>query len=406
MTPARARVAAVALALAGAGGAARAQSLVHQKPAISVERLTPSPGHAAFLGADDPDVLPAGAWAFDASLSLASDPIVLRDPITGAAVTEPVRWRLGLDLGVARGLGSRYQVGLAVPLALQSGDRLRGIGLSERPLQRAVAGDARLYGTMRLAGAPGAPGMGATAGVVVVVPTGDDGDFAGEQGTVLEWHLAGGWRGPRAALALNAGARIRTHEVVLLSPSHPNGNELTGAVAGEVAVTPLGRLLGSPDRLWAVGEVVGVLGDSIGAGRRGPSPLEARGGARLRVTEAWSVTAAVGVGLTAAEVGSPAWRLVVSVTRDGAPRGDLDGDGVPDRLNRCPTAAEDRDGYQDDDGCPDGGRPRPAPAPMPAAPPMPAVPAVPPMPDLPPPMPAPDASASPDAPTPAVQPTP
>jgi len=378
-------VGAAALGLAAAGGVASAQ--VHQKPAISVERLTPTPGHAAFVGADDPDVLPAGAWAFGATLSLASDPIVLRDPISGAAVTEPVRWRLGLDLGVARGLGSRYQVGLAVPMALQAGDRLRGVGLSEQGLQAVVAGDTRLYGKARLAGAPGVLGMAATAAVVVVLPTGDDGDFAGEEGAVLEWHLAGGWRGERAALAINAGARIRTHEVVFLSPTHPNGNELIGAVAGELALTPVGRFVGGPDRLWAVGEIAGVLGDSIGAGTRGPSPVEARAGARYRIGGGWSVTAAFGAGLTRSEVGSPAWRLVLSVTRDGAPRRGL-GARAPPPEPVTPA-------------------PAPKPAPAPSAPEPPALPPVPSLPGLPEPVPdtpAPDTStpdtSTPDTPAP------
>jgi serpin B len=32
---------------------------------------------------------------------------------------------------------------------------------------------------------------------------------------------------------------------------------------------------------------------------------------------------------------------------------DADGDGVPDKVDRCPTEAEDRDGFEDADGCPD-----------------------------------------------------
>ena len=32
---------------------------------------------------------------------------------------------------------------------------------------------------------------------------------------------------------------------------------------------------------------------------------------------------------------------------------DADGDGIPDRADACPTEPEDRDGYQDYDGCPD-----------------------------------------------------
>ncbi|MHA7630708.1 Ig-like domain-containing protein [Corallococcus sp. M7] len=32
---------------------------------------------------------------------------------------------------------------------------------------------------------------------------------------------------------------------------------------------------------------------------------------------------------------------------------DSDGDGIPDAEDRCPTAAEDKDGFEDEDGCPD-----------------------------------------------------
>jgi outer membrane protein OmpA-like peptidoglycan-associated protein len=32
---------------------------------------------------------------------------------------------------------------------------------------------------------------------------------------------------------------------------------------------------------------------------------------------------------------------------------DTDRDGIPDREDRCPNEAEDRDGFEDDDGCPD-----------------------------------------------------
>ncbi len=38
---------------------------------------------------------------------------------------------------------------------------------------------------------------------------------------------------------------------------------------------------------------------------------------------------------------------------DGCPDPDNDGDGVADLVDRCPDLAEDLDAYQDDDGCPD-----------------------------------------------------
>ena len=38
---------------------------------------------------------------------------------------------------------------------------------------------------------------------------------------------------------------------------------------------------------------------------------------------------------------------------DGCPDPDNDGDGIPDASDKCPNEAEDKDGFQDDDGCPD-----------------------------------------------------
>jgi outer membrane protein OmpA-like peptidoglycan-associated protein len=39
---------------------------------------------------------------------------------------------------------------------------------------------------------------------------------------------------------------------------------------------------------------------------------------------------------------------------DGCPDADNDNDGIPDAQDKCADQAEDKDGHQDDDGCPDG----------------------------------------------------
>jgi len=38
---------------------------------------------------------------------------------------------------------------------------------------------------------------------------------------------------------------------------------------------------------------------------------------------------------------------------DGCPDPDNDGDGIPDGIDKCPNEPEDKDGFQDEDGCPD-----------------------------------------------------
>jgi large repetitive protein len=72
---------------------------------------------------------------------------------------------------------------------------------------------------------------------------------------------------------------------------------------------------------------------------------------------------AVGRGMTDA-IGTPDLRgvLTVSIVPGAAPLapihpvvpdGDADGDGIPDSVDKCPHEPEDKDGFQDADGCPD-----------------------------------------------------
>ncbi|MCA9667162.1 MAG: OmpA family protein [Myxococcales bacterium] len=44
---------------------------------------------------------------------------------------------------------------------------------------------------------------------------------------------------------------------------------------------------------------------------------------------------------------------VAAKTADGCPLPDRDGDGIPDAQDKCPDQPETRNGFQDDDGCPD-----------------------------------------------------
>jgi hypothetical protein len=331
-------------------GTAHAQTPVASRPAFSVERFTPAPGRAGFGAVEEPDVLPARRWAASWWSSFMTRPIVFRSLVTGDEATVPVRWRLGFDAGAAIGLGARYQVGVAIPFAVQDGDRLQDTGISDAALQHVVLGDIRLHGRMRLAGAPGDRGMAAALCATWYLPTGDDDDFAGEKGTMFDGKLAIGWRGAWLAVAANLGVRFRTKEVVLLSPARPHGDELLTGIAATARLPDL-HALGLP-RAWAIGEAVWAIGDERN-GSRGPSPGELRGGLRLLVADGWSVTALAGAGVTPADVGSPAWRAVLGVSYDRAPLEDSDGDGIIDGRDRCRHAAEDRDGFRDGDGCPE-----------------------------------------------------
>lgn len=350
----RAAVACAAVALVSAlAGAAAAQTPVATRPAYSVERFTPAAGAGTWIGIEPADVLLAGRWAVTMSWSLMSRPIVLRDVMTGELESEPVRLRWGTDVVAARGLGTRYQLGVAAPLVVQWGDRLQGIGFDERALDRVSFGDVRLSARARIAGRPGERGLGAALSLGVLLPTGDDAMFAGEAGWIPSWGIRVGWKGPWLELTGGAGLRVRTTEVILLSPASPHGNELTASAGVAVRADPLGRAFGGPDRAWALAEVEAALGDAPRRGTRGPSPAEARVGVRVQVHHCWSVAVAGGGGITRDEVGSPAWRFVAQLSFDQAPPRDRDGDGVLDGRDACWLEPEDKDGWQDADGCPD-----------------------------------------------------
>jgi outer membrane protein OmpA-like peptidoglycan-associated protein len=81
------------------------------------------------------------------------------------------------------------------------------------------------------------------------------------------------------------------------------------------------------------------------------NPLEALGTVTYDINTAWSAYVGGGVGLFQG-FGTPDLRLFAGV-RWNPTDGDKDGDGIPDSLDKCPEEPEDKDGFEDSDGCPD-----------------------------------------------------
>jgi len=88
--------------------------------------------------------------------------------------------------------------------------------------------------------------------------------------------------------------------------------------------------------------------------RPNPGDLPAEGAvvAGLQVHELVLVQGAAGAGVVRG-LGAPSLRTVVSIDVRPREARDRDGDGVVDFQDGCRRIPEDRDGYQDGDGCPD-----------------------------------------------------
>ncbi|MBI4701569.1 MAG: thrombospondin type 3 repeat-containing protein [Deltaproteobacteria bacterium] len=155
--------------------------------------------------------------------------------------------------------------------------------------------------------------------------------------------LAAGLRGifdaklGRLLLAANVGAVLR--EAATMGSATVGPELRYGAAAGVRAVPSL--------VLFA-----GALGAAGFSGKSGSVPLEVLGAVQFAPGDIGLVlTAGGGTGVIRG-VGVPLARAVAGVGYVGL-NTDPDGDGVAGSLDRCPSEAEDRDGVQDADGCPE-----------------------------------------------------
>ncbi|MEM9696070.1 MAG: OmpA family protein, partial [Myxococcota bacterium] len=80
-------------------------------------------------------------------------------------------------------------------------------------------------------------------------------------------------------------------------------------------------------------------------------PLEGLLFGAVYPTNEWTVSFGPGVGIVPG-YGIPTFRFFAGV-RYAPTNNDRDGDGIPDDEDACPDTPEDRDGYEDSDGCPE-----------------------------------------------------
>lgn len=83
------------------------------------------------------------------------------------------------------------------------------------------------------------------------------------------------------------------------------------------------------------------------------TPWEVLGGIRTKIFGNWGVELDVGRGLgLQSGYGREALRVLFAIRYDRQ-FSDRDHDGIPDDEDQCPDDPEDKDGFQDEDGCPD-----------------------------------------------------
>ncbi|MBK8253604.1 MAG: thrombospondin type 3 repeat-containing protein [Polyangiaceae bacterium] len=302
-------------------------------------------------------------------LSYAASQVVLRDPSTGESVRTPLEHSLTGDLAVGVGLFGRMSLGLVLPFAIyQSGDVLNAES-------RAVLGDwlvpAQAMGDLALTGKVTLipPTSGDHGGFALALherftlPTGDESSFLGEGDVTSETRLFVEYTTRAIGFFAAGGAKIRGREerfacAARTDESEPDpcptriGHALPFGLS--IRVTPRGLGLDPAGKWTAFTEVYGQLplAPMSPFEENRVTTVEAAIGARYAFLRDFSMLAGVSTALVSG-VGAPPVRGTLSVS--WSPRAhDADLDGVDDDVDQCRQLAEDRDGFDDDDGCPEG----------------------------------------------------
>lgn len=347
MTP---RPIAAKLALLTLAAPAALLTLATPAAAQDIQAFKPAVGSWNYFAVDGTRVVEPGRFVPSFYLSYARNPLVERNE-QDEVVDLLVENLTTAELLLAIGLHERFEVGVAVPFGYGAGsgklDVDTGAGL----------GDLRLLPKVVLLGAGEAHGFGLALQTPLSFPTGDADKgnsarhFIATGEVVIEYRLGIG------RLAANAGYRWR--------PVSEDGLEPLTVGSGFVYGAGLAVPLGTP-RVEAIAEAYGTLYDDVSQDEGGPSPLEALGGIRLFNDSGLVFTLAAGTGLVA-HFGAPELRVIgglmwvpddrdpgyVDASRVAVADGDDDGDGIKNSADLCLSHAEDPDGYEDNDGCPD-----------------------------------------------------
>jgi OOP family OmpA-OmpF porin len=294
-----------------------------------------------------------GAWNGSAWLTYAYRPAVLRDG-SGAVATRLVSHQLSADLVANVGIGERFAVGAFVPvLVVQTGDdgpEAQASGASAPDAQ--AIGDVGIVAKANVLKSGALGGFGLSALARLTAPTGPERSYLGAGTPTTELRALAEYKLIALAVQATAGVKVRFEERDVLGATY--GHELPWGVA--LSVRPQAFGWDEKGRFTWVAEVHGsaFLPPSSAARARGQetpvAPVLAGLSARMGLGDL-SVLLGAETSLTRALGGSP---LQVTASLTFAPRAhDMDHDGVNDDVDQCPELPEDRDGFEDADGCPD-----------------------------------------------------
>jgi OmpA-OmpF porin, OOP family len=365
---------------------------------INSDSFWPHAGPQRFAAVGNTDTVVDRQVAFGLVTTYLSRPVIVRvaSPGPGGSDQFVIDDQVNSNFLFAYGVTDHLQLDFAVPITLvQSGAGTSPL-TGGRPIRDTAVRDARFGFAYRLLGRSRKPlpasadspldsdpdkGFAVTGRMTFSAPIGDNTDFAGERTLVVVPSLAADYRFGRAFFGADLGVRMRpTTEFA----GARIGTQLTSALGAGFDILKekdfLSLLLEGrayynfPEQHESQQSAFGIRSVPNGSHI---IPAEWMVGVRSAPFLAGDVSFFLGGGgplpLSDAAITNPRFRFVLGISY--APVGrDSDGDGVPDRIDRCPTIPGPRSGERP--GCPapltpppaDPQQPPPEPTPAPVNP--------------------------------------
>ncbi len=307
-----------------------------QREPIDAQRFKPAVTHDGWVTAEGAAVRPTqDPLELGAFLNYGYRPLVLADDNDVEAAY--VSGSLGIDLLASLTLAGPFAVGIGLPLyVLQTGeDNVDG---GDDPSFGGL-GDLRIVPKIQILDDREAVGLALAVELRAPTHTGDfNGGARNVQGipkVIIDHRFLSGLR-----IGANLGVAIREDTEFFNVAA---GDEFQYAVA-------LGYRFGGLEGKWELG---GELAGGVGLAEQDKEELPLEGFVFLRhnPNEEWEIIGGPGIGLIPG-YGVPTVRGFIGV-RYTPTAHDKDGDGIADDEDKCPDTAEDRDGIEDSDGCPE-----------------------------------------------------
>jgi outer membrane protein OmpA-like peptidoglycan-associated protein len=323
---------------------------------INVLNFEPSTSPYGIITVDTARTLGHLKWYVGGTFSYALDPF--RFTVNSLQLYKFVHNQVLADVVLSMGFWHYFELGVHLPIVLyqdSTGDN-DPFGAGDTPLGHHAVGDLRIVPKIRF-WKNRAHGFGLALIPRFTVPSGLEKENAGDPFLTFEPRLVLDYTFKQGTvIALNMGYRLR------------RGTEVGKLRQDDEVFFGLGLEVPVYKRqLSLLAEGFGAFGWEKAAEDPNAGidieefPLEVLGGIRYRSPVGLILTAGGGAGLTDG-YGTPAFRVFLTlgyspvpakVVPTPPPEKDTDGDGILDSQDKCPKIPEDKDGFEDLDGCPD-----------------------------------------------------